>query len=156
MESHREIIESTLTYTEGDIFDSSATCIVNPVNTVGVMGGGLALEFKKRYPHMFHVYTKHCKSGALQVGRIMFYRAVGDTRIICLFPTKEDWHNPSSLNYIERGLKAFTQSYQEWEIQSVAFPKLGCGLGGLDWEHHVQPMMERYLSELPIEVSIYI
>jgi O-acetyl-ADP-ribose deacetylase (regulator of RNase III) len=156
MDSYREVDGSTITYTEGNIFDSSATCIVNPVNTVGVMGSGLALEFKKRYPHMFHVYTKHCNSGALQVGRIMFYRAVGDTRIICLFPTKEDWRNPSNLNYIERGLKAFTQSYQEWDIKSVAFPRLGCGLGGLDWEHHVQPMMERYLSELPIEISIYI
>jgi len=156
METYRPGVGSSLTYVEGSIFDSDATCIINPVNTVGVMGAGLALEFKKRYPHMFHVYTKHCKSGALQVGRIMFYRAVGDTRIICLFPTKEDWRQSSNLDYIERGLKAFVRHYQEWDIKSVAFPKLGCGLGGLDWEHHVQPMMEQHLSELPIDVSIYI
>lgn len=156
MESHRQVIGSRITYIDGDIFSSSATCIINPVNTIGVMGAGLALEFKKRYPHMFQVYTKHCKSGALQVGRIMFYRAVGDDRIICLFPTKDDWRQPSKLDYIDRGLKAFCRHYQEWEIQSVAFPKLGCGLGGLDWEHHVQPMMERHLGELPIDISIYI
>jgi O-acetyl-ADP-ribose deacetylase (regulator of RNase III) len=156
MEINREVIGCGITYVAGDIFDSDVDCIVNPVNTVGVMGGGLALEFKKRYPHMFQMYTKHCNSGALQVGRIMFYRAVDDTKIICLFPTKDDWRNPSKLEFIERGLKAFTRHYQEWDIKSVAFPKLGCGLGGLDWEHHVRPMMEQHLGELPIEVSIYV
>lgn len=156
MEFDRGTVGSSINYVSGDIFESSDMCIVNPVNTVGVMGGGLALEFKKRYPHMFHVYTKHCKSGALQVGRIMFYRAVGDTKIICLFPTKKDWRDPSQLDYVERGLKAFIQSYQEWDIKSVSFPRLGCGLGGLNWEYHVQPLMEQYLNELPIDTTIYI
>jgi len=145
-----------ITYRSGNLLDSSMQCLVNPVNTVGVMGAGLAKQFKHVYPHMFETYTRKCKTGALKTGRIMFYRAHEDPHIICLFPTKEHWRSPAKIEHIEDGLKAFVKYYAEWNITSVAFPKLGCGLGGLDWEHHVQPLMSRYLGELPIPVEIYI
>jgi O-acetyl-ADP-ribose deacetylase (regulator of RNase III) len=156
MERRVENLRSNLTYATGNILDSSSQCLVNPVNTVGVMGKGLALDFKRAYPNMFDTYKRQCDKGAFKTGRIMFYRMKDDDHIVCLFPTKEHWRNPSKLEYIEDGLKAFVKYYAEWEITSAAFPKLGCGLGGLDWEHHVRPLMERYLGDLPIPIEIYI
>lgn len=145
-------------YITGNIFDTNAQCLVNPVNTVGVMGAGLALKFKRQYPHMFNMYKLHCNSGTLKVGSLMFYKSSVEknSKIICLFPTKEHWKNPSKIEYIKLGLQSFVQYYQEWNITSVAFPLLGCGLGGLDWEHEVQPLYIKYLSPLPINVSVYI
>lgn len=156
MERTREDSRSNLIYITGDILTSSCHCLVNPVNTVGVMGAGLALDFKRAYPHMFEVYKRACDKEQLRPGRIMFYRMKDAEHIICLFPTKQHWRNPSKLEYIENGLRAFTKYYEEWGITSAAFPKLGCGLGGLDWPHHVQPLMERYLGDLNIPIEIYI
>lgn len=156
MERNRESVRSGVIYTTGNILESSSQCLVNPINTVGVMGRGLALDFKRAYPSMFDSYKRRCDQGVFKVGRIMFYRGTGDGHIICLFPTKEHWRTPSKLEYIEDGLKAFVKYYAEWNITSAAFPKLGCGLGGLDWEHHVRPLMERYLNDLDIPVEIYI
>jgi len=156
MDVSREIGGSRLSFVTGDILESTAQCIVNPVNTVGVMGSGLALKFKKRYPSMFDAYKIQCKNGSLNTGRLMFYKMSDADRIICLFPTKQHWQNPSTLEYIDRGLDAFIQHYAEWDITSVAFPKLGCGLGGLNWDYHVGPLLTRKLSDLPIDVQIYI
>lgn len=140
----------------GNIFDSDAQCLVNPVNTVGIMGAGLALEFKKRYPSMYESYKEFCKTKQLKVGQIIFYQSTEYDKIICLFPTKEHWKQSSQLSHIERGLMAFKTYYVDAGITSVAFPKLGCGLGGLNWDYHVQPLMEQYLSPLPIQVELYI
>lgn len=145
-----------LTYVTGNILESDSYCLVNPVNTVGVMGKGLALDFKLAHPGMFDTYKRQCDKGAFKTGRIMFYREQKDSRVICLFPTKEHWKNPSKLEYVEDGLKAFVKYYDEWNITSAAFPKLGCGLGGLNWEYHVRPLMEQYLGKLPIPIEIYI
>ena len=151
------ILSSNIIYKSGNILESDCQCLVNPVNTVGVMGAGLALQFKRTYPHMFKMYKLNCDNALLQVNRIMFYRQRNDPggKIICLFPTKAHWRENSKLEYIEGGLKAFVKYYPSWKIESVAFPKLGCGLGGLDWENHVRPLMEKYLLELPIVVEIY-
>lgn len=140
-------------YIEGDIFDSPAQVIVNPVNTVGVMGKGLALSFKQRYPDMFQAYRTACEKHQLAVGKLMLWYA--PDHWLLLFPTKENWRNPSKLEYIEKGLMKFTNEYANKNITSVAFPKLGCGNGELDWAV-VKPVMEKYLKSLPIDVYIYL
>lgn len=140
-------------YVSGNIFDSPAQTLVNPVNTVGVMGKGLALEFKKRYPKMFEEYKKQCRDGWLYVGSFMLWRA--KDHFVLNFPTKKHWKDPSSLIYVEAGLLSFVNEYESYGVSSIAFPKLGCGNGGLDWKA-VKPVMERYLQELPIDVYIYI
>ncbi len=140
-------------YIEGDIFESPAQVIVNTVNTVGVMGKGIALSFKKRYPEMFERYKAVCEQGLLKTGKLMlFYEA---DYWVLLFPTKENWRNPSKLEYIEEGLKKFVQTYASKGITSIAFPRLGCGNGELKWEE-VKPLMEKYLKKLPITVYIYL
>lgn len=140
-------------YLEGDIFKSPAQVIVNAVNTVGVMGKGIALEFKKRYPKMFESYQKACDKKTFKMGRLMLFREL-DHQIL-LFPTKENWRFPSKVEYIEIGLQNFVKNYSQLNISSVAFPKLGCGNGELDWET-VKPIMEKYLKHLPIDVYVYL
>lgn len=142
-----------ITYLEGDIFSSPAQVIVNAVNTVGVMGKGIALAFKNRYPKMFEVYKDACEKKKFQMGKLMLCHA--PDHLILLFPTKENWRNPSKLEYIEKGLDRFVKNYAEKNISSIAFPKLGCGNGELKWED-VKPLMEKYLKPLPIDVYIYL
>ena len=141
-----------LSYVEGDLFGSPAQVIVNTVNTVGVMGKGIALEFKKRYPDMFEYYKKVCDKHNLVIGKLMLYYA--PDHWLLLFPTKEHWRNPSKLEYIEKGLMTFVRKYADYNITSIAFPKLGCGNGELNWDD-VKPLMEKYLKDLPIDVYIY-
>jgi len=140
-------------YIEGNIFDSPAQVIVNTVNTVGVMGKGLALEFKIRYPQMFEKYKEACEKKYLKIGKLMLVSA--SDHLLLLFPTKENWRFPSKLSYIEKGLKNFCDNYAQRGITSIAFPKLGCGNGDLNWED-VRPLMEKYLSPLPINIYIYL
>lgn len=142
-----------LTYIEGDLFSSPAQVLVNTVNTVGVMGKGIALEFKKRYPEMFETYKKQCDKHNLTIGRLMLWYA--PDHWILQFPTKEHWRNPSKLEYIEKGLMAFVRKYADYNITSIAFPKLGCGNGELNWTD-VKTVMEKYLKDLPIDVYIYL
>jgi O-acetyl-ADP-ribose deacetylase (regulator of RNase III) len=142
-----------LTYLQGDIFQSSAKVLVNPVNTAGVMGKGLALEFKKRYTAMFQEYRTLCENGQFQVGDLWLYKS--PDKWILNFPTKRHWRDKSRLEDIETGLQRFVAIYQQEAITTIAFPKLGAGLGGLDWESQVRPLMEGYLAPLPIEISIY-
>ena len=142
-----------ISYIEGDIFESPAQVIVNTVNTVGVMGKGLALDYKRRYPNMFDKYRIACEKRNLTIGKLMlFYEP---DHWILLFPTKENWRNPSKIEYIEKGLMKFVQTYSAKNISSIAFPKLGCGNGELDW-NTVKPIMDSYLRNLPIDVYIYI
>ena len=139
-------------YIEGDIFESPAQVIVNPTNTVGVMGKGLALSFKQRYPEMFKKYKAVCKNHLFSVGKLMLFYETDHW--VLLFPTKEHWRGPSKLEYIEKGLLKFVQTYESKNITSIAFPKLGCGNGELDWAD-VKPLMEKYLKDLPIDVYVY-
>ncbi len=140
-------------YVESNLFDSPAQVLVNPVNTVGVMGKGLALQFKQQYPEMFTNYQRFCESGALTVGKLYLYKTPG--KWVLNFPTKKNWRNKSQLAYIEVGLQKFVATYQEKGIESISFPQLGAGNGGLDWEREVKPLMEKYLGELPITVYIH-
>lgn len=140
-------------YIEGDIFKSPAQVLVNTVNTVGVMGKGIALEFKRRYPDMFQTYKGICDRKRLKTGSLVL--CYEPDHWVLLFPTKEHWRNPSRLDYIEAGLSKFCCTYAEKGISSIAFPRLGCGNGELNWAD-VQPVMERYLKDLPIDIYIYL
>jgi O-acetyl-ADP-ribose deacetylase (regulator of RNase III) len=145
-----------LTYKTGDIFESDAQALVNPVNCVGVMGKGLALEFRLRYMKMFLVYMDLCRKGEMRIGRISMCTVKGGS--VLLFPTKKHWRDPSKVSYIEKGLMGYRHAvlagYMMFQ-DSIAFPALGCGLGGLDFDSQVRPLMEKYLSDLPIDVQVY-
>ena len=173
----------------GDIFNTSCKTIVNTVNCEGVMGKGLALECKKRYPAMFKVYQYACaygKNGSLDHsilkdgGDLYFYWnhkankdedwlpfenelekihpnifEVHDNHHILNFATKVFWRNPSKLEWIERGLQNFVKNYKIWNITSIAWPRLGCNNGKLNWETQVKPLMIKYLNDIDIINEIY-
>ncbi|WP_049945407.1 macro domain-containing protein [Butyrivibrio sp. AC2005] len=139
-------------YIKGDIFTAPAQVITNTVNLEGVMGKGIALEFKKRYPDMFKAYKKRCDSGEFKIGNLMLYR--DSDKWILLFPTKDSWRRKSKLEYIEKGLQKFADNWDKLGVDSIAFPPLGCGNGGLLWSD-VRPLMEKYLKKLPIDIYIY-
>jgi O-acetyl-ADP-ribose deacetylase (regulator of RNase III) len=142
-----------LEYVRTNIFDSPAQTLVNPVNTVGVMGKGLAAEFKRRYPEMFRRYRHLCDRGVLDVGRLDLH--AGIPKWVLNFPTKKHWRNPSELEYLAAGLKRFVATYAELGITSVSFPQLGTANGGLEWQREVQPLMDEYLAGLAIPVFIH-
>jgi O-acetyl-ADP-ribose deacetylase (regulator of RNase III) len=141
-----------VTDVEGDLLTSPAQTLVNTVNLVGVMGKGLALQLKQVYPEMFVAYQAACKTGVIAVGRPWLYKT--SRKWIVNFPTKRHWRNPSRIDDIEKGLQTFARTCVDEGIYSVAFPALGCGNGDLEWKV-VRPLMERYLSNLPIDVFIY-
>ena len=141
-----------INYFKGSLFESPAICLVNAVNCGGVMGAGIALEFKKRYPKMFSEYRKLCERKIIKTGEMNYYKEDGETKIVN-FPTKDHYVFPSKIEWIEQGLIHFLETYEEQGITSVAFPKLGCGKGGLNWED-VKPLMEKYLSKANCEVFI--
>jgi O-acetyl-ADP-ribose deacetylase (regulator of RNase III) len=142
-----------LSFVRGDLFDSPATVLVNTVNTVGVMGKGIALTFKQLYPDMFRRYQSVCESGTLDVGKLWLFKS--ENKWILNFPTKKHWRNPSKLEYVEAGLSKFAAIYSEQRITSIAFPQLGCGNGELAWEQ-VRPLMVKYLQPLPINIYVYL
>ncbi|MBI4865062.1 MAG: macro domain-containing protein [Candidatus Riflebacteria bacterium] len=139
-------------YTKGNIFESKAQTLVNTVNCVGVMGKGLAKEFKDRFPEMNRQYVAACRRGEVRSGRPFIYRDL--TRVILCFPTKDNWKGSSKYEFIEAGLKAVAANYSSWDIRSMAIPPLGCGLGGLDWVL-VRRLIEKYLGALPIEIEVF-
>ena len=142
-----------LTYLRGDLLSSPAQVQVNTVNVVGVMGKGIALQFKNKYPEMFKSYRQICEKHLFDVGNLYLWKS--SKKWVLLFPTKKHWRNPSKIEYIESGLKKFVENYDRLGIESIAFPKLGCGNGILDW-NIVKPIMEKYLKPLPINIYIYI
>lgn len=143
-----------LTYVIGDLFESPARVLVNTVNMVGVMGKGIAKEFKRIYPEMFREYQKLCEKKLLTEGKLWLYKT--PNKWILNFPTKTTWRQPSHIRYIENGLKTFVRTYAAMGITSIAFPPLGCGNGELDWETQVRPVMEKYLNKLPIDIFIHL
>ena len=143
-----------ITYVDFSLFDSPAKVLVNTVNTVGVMGKGIAKEFKGIYPEMFTEYQQLCEIGVLNVGDLWIYKT--PHKWVLNFPTKRHWRSPSKPEYLEAGLRKFAQVYQEAWITSISFPQLGCGNGELDWETESKPLMEKYLNGLPIEIFIHV
>ncbi|MCA9946719.1 MAG: macro domain-containing protein [Anaerolineales bacterium] len=140
-------------YVEGNLFNSPAQVLVNTVNTVGVMGKGVALEFKRLFPDMYKQYRILCEQESFNIGMLWLYRS--PNKWVLNFPTKKHWRNPSKIEYVEAGLKKFVDTYVEMGIHSIAFPPLGCGNGQLDFKTQVQPLMHEYLRYLPIDVFIY-
>lgn len=144
-------------YVHGDIFDSKASCLVNPVNCVGVMGKGLALQFRRRYPEMYEWYREQCANHMIQPGQVAFWASKKRPNpVICLFPTKNHWREPSTVQMIDEGLAAFVKYAPEMKVTSCAFPMLGCGLGGLDFARHVRPLIETHLSVTDFDTEVYV
>lgn len=138
---------------QGNIFESTCQVLVNTVNCVGVMGKGIALEFKHRFPKMYTSYVKICKQQLLKPG--LLYLWTKSEPWVLNFPTKYHWRYPSKIEYIEAGLKKFSSTYKKHGISSIAFPELGTQSGKLDWPL-VQEYMYRYLEPLPnLDIEIY-
>ena len=144
-------------YASGDILKCEAEALVNTVNCVGVMGRGIALQFKSAYPQNFKAYAAACQRGEVQPGR-MFTHETGQLtppRYIINFPTKRHWRGKSRIEDIEAGLVALVDVIRSKHIRSVAIPPLGSGLGGLDWSE-VRPRIEAALRELPdVRVMVF-
>lgn len=137
----------------GDIFGSKSQTLVNTVNCVGVMGKGIALEFKRRFPDMFDDYATRCSVGAVSLGQPYLFRYAAPPWVLN-FPTKKHWRSVSRLVDIEDGLKYLLNNYQNWGITSIAVPPLGCGNGQLDWAV-VGPRLHRYLSKMTVPVELF-
>ncbi len=142
-----------LSVVHGDLFLSDAQTIVNTVNTVGVMGKGVALEFRKRFPEMFQDYRRRCKQGEVKLGQPYLYKEKGIPYILN-FPTKDHWRSQSQLKDVVHGLEYLKQHYAKWGISSLAVPALGCGLGGLEWRIVSSVLIEN-LKQLEIPVKLY-
>jgi len=141
-----------ITILTGNIFTTKCTTIVNTVNCVGVMGAGIAYECRLRYPEMYEKYQALCKNNLLQIGTLWIYKA--SDKNILNFPTKTDWKQPSRIEYLEKGLQKFVDTYKEKEITSIAFPLLGASHGGLTQEQSLSTM-QRYLFPCDIEIEIW-
>lgn len=137
----------------GDILASPMQAKVNTVNCVGIMGKGIAQLFKAKYPDMFDDYRDRCKAGEVEEGIPYVYSDIFGNKIVN-FPTKKHWKGLSNLESIQKGLDIFIQNYKDWGIESVAFPPLGCGNGGLLWQV-VGPIMYQKLSTMDIPIEIY-
>lgn len=146
-----------INYVTGNIMDSEAQAIVNTVNTVGVMGKGIALQFKKAYPNNYKAYSVACKNNEVVVGKMFVTtdrNISSGEKIIINFPTKQNWRKPSEYIYIEDGLDDLIDVIKHNQIKSIAIPPLGAGNGGLKWEK-VKKIIEDKLSSLNIEILVY-
>lgn len=137
----------------GDLFESSAQTLVNTVNCVGVMGKGVALGFKKRFPEMYRDYVARCDSGQVRLGEPYLFRSLLPPWILN-FPTKDHWRSVARLEDIINGLQYLREHYEEWGIKSLAVPPLGCGEGQLEWRV-VGPTLHRHLRQFDIPVELY-
>jgi O-acetyl-ADP-ribose deacetylase (regulator of RNase III) len=141
---------------QGNLLEEDAEALVNAVNCVGVMGKGIALQFKQAFPENFQQYKKACDAKEVQPGR-MFTVPTGklfNPKYIINFPTKRHWREKSIIEYVQTGLKALMPEVQQLRITSIAIPALGCGNGGLDWLE-VKPLIESAFAELP-EVKVVV
>lgn len=143
----------------GDIFTSRASTLVNPINCVGVVGKGLAHEFKLRYPDMYADYMSRYRLGRLNIGQPYIYYGsayapASRPDIIC-FPTKHDWRSDSRIEYIESGLITLAGKLESWSVESLAMPALGCGCGNLSWSD-VHPLIDKYLGPTDVPATVYL
>jgi len=150
----------SVTFKSGDLFLDKSEALVNTVNCVGVMGKGVAYEFKHRWPENYKAYKKVCDARGLRPGHMLIFELTNlfgksEPKFIINFPTKDHWRAKSKLEYISEGLDALVSDIKKYKIKSIALPPLGCGNGGLDW-NIVRPMMLEKLSELDdVDVAIY-
>lgn len=146
-----------LKYTEGNLLESKAQALINTVNTVGVIGKGIALQFKSNFPNNFKIYSKACKNGDIGIGKLLITEEeslLTGKKIIINFPTKTEWRKPSEYSYIEAGLIELVRIIEKGQIKSIAVPPLGSGNGGLEW-NKVRMIIEKYLANVDCDVCIY-
>ena len=143
---------------KGNIFTTNCHTIVNTVNTVGVMGAGIAYEFKLRFPEMFKSYKYFCDNNQIDIGKLWVYKLSKyddeNYEYILNFPTKQHWKYPTKIEYLEKGLEKFINTYKDKGILSVAFPLLGANKGGLSEEQSIN-IMKKYLDNIDIPVEIW-
>ena len=136
-------------YKAGDIFQENVQALVNPVNCVGIMGAGLALQFKKKFPENFKAYEKVCSQDEMRPGKMFVFRQMDhEPEFIINFPTKRHWRDKSRMEDIDSGLAALADIVRQCDIHSIAVPPLGCGLGGLTW-HMVREKIEKTMKSCP-------
>lgn len=142
----------------GNLLRSAASAHVNTVNTVGVMGAGIARQFREAYPAMYRSYQEACRRGDVRIGQMyLFDRGPTLTRPrwIINFPTKQHWRAPSQLAYLEQGLEDLVRHIRALALPSIALPALGCQNGGLAWSV-VEPLIQRALAPLvDVQVQLY-
>jgi O-acetyl-ADP-ribose deacetylase (regulator of RNase III) len=144
-------------FTTGNLLTANAEALVNTVNTVGIMGKGIALMFKEMFPENFKIYEAACKKGDVKVGHMLVTERnlLGGPKWIINFPTKEHWRNPSKLTWIEEGLRDLVRIVKEKNIRSIALPPLGTGNGRLDWKD-VRPKIESAFANVSgVDVIVY-
>ena len=156
-------------YTKGDIFTSNCGALVNPVNQVGVMGGGLARAFKERYPEVFDAYKQFTEGGGWESGiyvRVMsggkpqtvqiclHFCVANDGKMIINLPTKDHWARPSRLDMVEQAIIDLAYFCNARNLENVAVPRLGCGLGGLKWSD-VNPLIISHLGQIRTSVEVW-
>lgn len=139
----------------GNLLEADAEALVNTVNTEGVMGKGIALQFKKKFPEMYEAYRVACKEGKVRPGKMHVFerKDMLNPKFIINFPTKRHWRSPARMEDLEAGLHALAAEIKRRRIRSIAIPPLGCGNGGLDWKV-VRPTIEQALSSFSGEVRI--
>ena len=151
-------------YQKGDIFEGDYEALVNPVNCVGVMGKGLALQFRKRFPVECAKYIKTCNNGDMDLKKILFMGTNGlfietdrltNPKFIVFFPTKNNWREQSSIEVLKMNLAILHGWIRKSGIKSIAIPAIGCGCGQLEWKD-VKPLIERMLRNLPNDVEIFV
>jgi O-acetyl-ADP-ribose deacetylase (regulator of RNase III) len=140
---------------KGDLLAADVDALVNPVNTAGVMGKGLALQFKKAFPACFTAYEGACKAGEVVIGRMHIVTRIEAPRFIINFPTKKHWRSPSKLEYVRDGLRDLVAQVGALGITSIAIPQLGCGLGGLDWADVKPLIVEAFEAVSNVRVVLY-
>ena len=146
-----------IVYGEGDLLASDVDALVNTVNCVGVMGKGIALQFKRRYPQVFKSYAAACRAREVQIGRMYVVPTAELTgpRYVINFPTKKHWRSPSQIGYIEAGLDDLRRVIEALDLRSLAVPPLGAGNGGLDWAK-VEPLITDRLGNIPgVDIHLY-
>ncbi len=141
---------------QGNIFDSKAQAFINPVNCVGVMGAGLAQQFKKIYPDNYIAYEFACSNKSVIIGRMFVYKSDVGPQYIINFPTKIHWKNKSKIEHIESGLHDLVKVIETYNISSIAMPAIGSGLGGLKWSDVENKIMGILDSSENIDIEIYV
>lgn len=152
-------MEARIDFVKGDMFSYEADIRVNTVNCVGVMGAGVALVFKKKYPDMYDEYVRMCRNKEVRPGRPYIWTRQtlfeGDkTDIVINFPTKDHWRNPSEYEYIDEGLQWMRRTLPEYKGKTIAIPSLGCGHGGLEWAR-VRDMIQSYLKDIDMHILVF-
>jgi len=142
-------------FVEGSIADSDAQTITCTVNTVGVMGAGVAKWFKEQYPTLYVAYKRACRGYFFRTNRNFLWDHSPTRKVLCM-PTKMHWKNPSKIEWIEAALNDIAKNYEKYGITELAMPPPGCGNGGLLWWEEVEPVVSRILGPLPLKTTVYL